>query len=157
MKKSENPYAKKLKVINDFKEKYGINDPAIAISEYHRRKRENRYSNIRLALLIVMAVFTLCFGLHTFLFSTTYYVSTEAYEDVDWEWDDDRDRYEIWLPEIGSLYIKTDKATLVFLPDDYTLNCAVVQYSRNAVGNRERYDLTKFYLNVGWRGYLEDE
>lgn len=79
-------------------------------------------------------------------------MSVEEYEDVDYDWDDDHDRYDVFIPEIGHLYIRTSSAQWVFLPDDSTINYACVVYSENIVKTKSNYTLTKFYINVGWRG-----
>lgn len=116
------------------------------------RKRERWKDFWR--LLIPIVVFLCIASILTYLtvFANTWQVSVEEYEDVDYDWDDDHDRYDVFIPEIGHLYIRTSSAQWVFLPDDSTINYACVVYSENIAKTKSNYTLTKFYINVGWRG-----
>ena len=98
-------------------------------------------------LLIISLTFAMVWGVR---WIKTY----EEYADVDYEWNDDFDRYEVFIDGLGRFYMPTDKATLIFLPDDETLNVAVIEKEETIFHKFEQYSLKKFYLNIGWRGEL---
>jgi len=83
------------------------------------------------------------------IFVCKWDVSYEEYADVDYDWDDDRDRYDVFIDGIGRLTIPTDKATVVYLPTDHTKNIAVVRKEQTIFGKLTSYDLKSFYINVG--------
>ena len=102
-------------------------------------------------ILPILLIACVLLGTFTYRWVRTY----EEYDDVDFEWDDDKDRYDIYIEELGHFYMPTNKATLVFLPDDYTINYAVIEKEETIIGTLTQYNLVRFYLNVGWRGDLD--
>lgn len=81
--------------------------------------------------------------------------TVEEYANVDYEWDDDRDRYDVFIDGIGHLTIPTNKATLVYLPTESTINLAVVRKEQTIFNKLTTYDLERFYINVGWKEELK--
>jgi hypothetical protein len=81
-------------------------------------------------------------------------VSYREYANVECEWDDDRDRYDVFVEGVGHLTIETEKATLVYLPEDSARNMAVVQKAQTIFHTLEEYSLKKFYINIGWKEEL---
>ena len=110
--------------------------------------KEKRAFLINIVVLLTTSV--ICSFL--MIFVCRWNVTIQEYDDVDYEWDDDRDRYDIWVDGIGHLYMPTDKATLVFLPTDATQNYAVVKKEETIFGKLEKYSLMKFYINCGYKG-----
>ena len=81
-----------------------------------------------------------------------WYCETHVFEDTDFEWDDDYDRYEIFIEGFGQehFYISTKKATLIWLPGDELLNFAVIKEYKTFFWQKTEYKLTDLYLNIGW-------
>jgi len=81
-----------------------------------------------------------------------WYRKTYVFEDADFEWDDEGDRYEIYVEDLEQhhFYIPTKKATLIWLPGDELLNFAVIKEYKTLFWQKTEYKLTDFYLNIGW-------
>ena len=124
----------------------------LEITDAKLKKEKEKTRKTALICLIIFIVSVTTFCLYEFLVNIYYQTSISEYENVDYEWDDDKDRYDIFIQDIGHLYIETKNAKLIFLPSETTFSLARIKYGENAIKTRSKYFLTDFYINVGWKG-----
>lgn len=103
---------------------------------------------IYIIAITLLFVATTCIAVFVYPWKKTHYY----YDNVDYEWNDEKDRYDIYVGELGYFYMYVQETTYVFAPEDATLNMAVIEKEETILNQFTRYDLVKFYINVGWRG-----
>ena len=80
----------------------------------------------------------------------------EEYVDVDWEWNDDTDSYEVMIPGEGLYTIRTEKAKQVFVGDDFYTFC-VFETRKSILGKVTKKEITSFYINIYAYIFMEEE
>lgn len=76
---------------------------------------------------------------------------TDDYWDVDYEWDDDRDKYDVYIEELGHFTIPTKEAKLIYLPDEDIKNLAVIANYETIFHQSKKQKLQTFYINCRYK------
>lgn len=75
--------------------------------------------------------------------------SRESYENVDYEWDDDINAYDVYIEDLGHFYIDSRKTTLIYAKEEKFKNLAVIQKRTSLLFHIEReIKLRDFYINI---------
>ena len=84
--------------------------------------------------------------------------SRESYEDVDYEWDDDINAYDVYIEDLGHFYIDSRKTTLIYVKEEKFKNLAVIQKRTSLLFHIEgEIKLIDFYINVWMEEALGNE
>ena len=123
----------------------GIGQTPLEKSAELEEKRLKVYYGIGIKIALILFLTCIPLTIFGFRWKATNY----EYQDVSYDWDDDNDRYDVYIDDIGRLFIQTDKATPIFLPWDESKNLAVVQKRETILGQLVTYELIKFFINFG--------
>lgn len=116
---------------------------------YIVEKLEEKERRKKLAAKIAIWLCVILTGIATILgvlFIPPHLVEYEEYVDVDWEWDDDFDRYDIFV-ENRHYYLPTKKAYVVFIGEEFE-TYLVITIGKRITGDVVYKDVTKFYINA---------
>lgn len=79
------------------------------------------------------------------------------FENVSCDIDDESFRYDIYIEDIGHLYIPVSSAKWFYEHGDSIQNYVVVSYSENILKNKNKYSIQSFWINVGYAEECECE
>ena len=115
-----------------------------------RRKRERKMIIILLSICIPLGLAGL-----GFIICTTHFFSERIqYDNVDYDWDDDRNRYDIFIPGLEThYYVPTNEAVIVFVDDSELQNSFTLERYETLVTHHSIYKTPKFYINACWFNY----
>lgn len=109
-------------------------------------------------VLCILLVIVLSATLELFLLSIPIIPSRESYEDVDYEWDDDINAYDVYIEDLGHFYIDSRKTTLIYVKEEKFKNLAVIQKRTSLLFHIEgEIKLIDFYINVWMEEALKNE
>ena len=100
---------------------------------------------ISLVALLTLSVIATCVTIVP-RYKKTYMV----YEDVCYDWDDDNDRYDLFVDN-KHYYTPTESAIPLFLPEDNTRSVVVLVKKETILHTRTIVEVYKFYINFGWK------
>ena len=97
---------------------------------------------------VVTLTFLLLFNAYFLIFHVTWMNKYGEYVDVDWEWNDDTDRYEIAIWDEGEFNfytIPTNKAQIVYIEEEFMTYC-VIRTQKTILNKGTKSEVKKFYI-----------
>lgn len=82
------------------------------------------------------------------VFENRWRVETELYA-CDWEWDDDFDRYDVFVPELlKHFYVRTKDAHIIVIDDDVDGICKITTRRYLVTESNPSVGISEFYINI---------
>jgi hypothetical protein len=101
---------------------------------------------------IISCLILIGFGIKGILYSY-YYVETLEYVDVDFEWIDDFQNYEVNIIHEDKehyLTVKERNVKFIYANEDF-LNFVIVKHNKRIIDKKDWYGITSFYINLNYK------
>ena len=113
----------------------------------------SRINILILIVSIILSVVVISFVVHGIL-NSYYYVETLEYVDVDCEWVNDFQNYEVCIVHEDKphyLTVQDNKVKFIYANEGF-LNFVVVEHDKRVKDKEDWYGITSFYINLNYKG-----
>lgn len=114
---------------------------------------KNWYFILSIIFGVVVLSFCICSTLNSY-----FYIETLEYANVDFEWVDDFQNYEICIVHEDKphyLTVKDNKVKFIYVNEDF-LNFVVVNHSKRIKDKKDLYEIRSFYINLNYKENEDD-
>ncbi len=121
-------------------------------------KLHNSQNILIFILLIISSIIVITVVVHGIL-NSYYHVETLEYVNVDFEWIDDFQDYEVCIVHEDKshyLTVKDNKVKFIYANEDF-LNFVVVEHNKRVKDKEDWYGITSFYINLNYKEELKNE